>query len=74
MPNLKNKDNLLRDISRGIERRGRAEVKNIKVIFVCGDEEYDFSLPAALEALATDLYWDERGNWSEAARATVETF
>jgi hypothetical protein len=33
---------------------------------------YRFGLAQALDALASDITWDERGNWSEAQIATVE--
>lgn len=45
----------------------------IEVVFQTDDgTRYRFGLAQALDALASDITWDERGNWSEAQIATVE--
>lgn len=73
---------LLQDITdglRALEReaarrtpRGSVKLEVLEVVFVVhGSEEFEFGLVEALDALANDTYWDERGNWSEATEARV---
>jgi len=35
---------------------------------------FTFSVPQVLDAIANDLYWDERGNWADARIAVVRTY
>jgi hypothetical protein len=72
--NLKHRDDLLSDIATGLgEGSADSRLSNIYVVFHCGADSYRFSLESALDQIANDLYWDDRGNWSEATTATVET-
>jgi hypothetical protein len=71
---IKRKDELLQNIAAGLNRLENHKVYNIKVTFHVGNDTYDFSVPQALDCLSNDIYWDERGNWSEAERATLDTF
>ena len=51
---------------------GNFKLGSLEVVFVVhGSEEFEFGLVQALDALANDTYWDERGNWSEATEARV---
>lgn len=69
--NIKNKDSLLADVVQGMSEQAHARVADLGVYFHVGDEKYEFNLVKALDALSNDLYWDERGNWSEASKAEV---
>ena len=75
---LKNWAVLLQGIADGVrdEEREHNLRHVVEVRFWVGNGAravfYCFSLSAALDAIANDLYWDERGNWAEATRATVE--
>jgi hypothetical protein len=73
---LDNKDDLLYDIANGVRGFQKEKICNIRVEFVVpgSEERFFFSLDAALNALANNLYWDERGNWSRATRAILDTF
>jgi hypothetical protein len=75
---IKNKDKLLLDIVLGLEKLpNRTRLDAIQVSFeVDGGDNigmYNFTLSSALDHLANDLYWDYRGDWSEASKAIVET-
>lgn len=72
--NLKYQRELLQQIAAGVNQLNRTEVANYMVTFKTDAESYDFSLPGALDALANDLYWDDRGNWADARIATVSSF
>ena len=63
---------LLQQIAAGVNQATAQRIGHLTVSFVVGEHEYKFSLPAALDALANDIYWDERGDWSEALVARVE--
>jgi len=63
---------LIGDIADGLATRERYRLSDLKVIFHVGELRYDFSVRGALDTLAGDLYFDERGDWSEADSATVE--
>jgi hypothetical protein len=72
---IKHKDKLLQGIADGLaeERCYRVPSGGIEVVFQTDDgTRYRFGLAQALDALASDITWDERGNWSEAQIATVE--
>lgn len=77
MRNLKNWDTLLADIATGLKKTsaGNTRVRYITVTFLVPGmyPGFDFGLVDALDAISNDLYFDERGNWSEATRARVET-
>lgn len=70
-PNIKHGRELLQQIAAGIAREPRARVATLVVIFRVGDNAYTFGLAEALDILANDLYWDDRGNWSDARIAEV---
>lgn len=71
--NIKHTRALLCDIANGLKKISSRPVHlgAVEVKFWVGDDAYEFGLDDALEAIAKDLYFDERGNWSEATRATV---
>lgn len=77
--NLKNRDKLLADIVTGLENDvdPKYRLGSIEVFFVVEgsaqgvEHRYEFGLVEALNAVSNDLFWDERGNWSEATRAEV---
>lgn len=74
--NLKHGDALLQQIADGLKQHyiPRTPTHSVQVTF--SDRErrncFVFTLHAALDAIARDLYWDETGDWSEANTATVE--
>ncbi len=70
--NIKNQQRLLQQITDGLKKIGRVNVACVVVSLETDEYKYDFSLADALDTLANDLYWDARGNWSEAHTATVE--
>ncbi len=71
-------DELLQQVAAGLNRLGNVRLECVKVTFkvepVNGpeDQDYEFGLTQALDVLANDLHWDERGDWSSARIATVE--
>jgi len=83
---LKHRDSLLEQIATGVSNLGDLRVHHVVVTFRVDDSNgapnqydsdgevclYEFGLADALKAIANDLYWDERGNWSEATTALVE--
>lgn len=76
---LKHKDELLRQVVEGTKRLGR--LTHLRVTFIVSEREgvpfthsFEFGYLEALDAIASDLYWDERGDWSEATIAKVERF
>lgn len=79
MKHLKYGDALLADIVRGLAALEDVRVDCIQVTFRVGakhgvrdEASYEFGLLGALDAIACDLYWDERGDWSDADCAIVE--
>lgn len=77
MPNLVHREVLLQNIANGLqkleERKPQIRLSDIRVTFhIEGGEAFHFTLPQALDTIASDLFWDERGDWSWANRATVE--
>ncbi len=74
--NIKYPQELLQQIAAGLNRLN-IPVSCIAVAFEVentspGDpDSYEFSLAQALDVLANDLYWDERGNWSQARTVRV---
>ncbi len=74
---LKHRDALLEQIVAETRELTFSRMAEIVVTFrVDGADgefhRYDFDLWGALNAIASDLYWDERGDWSEATNAFVE--
>jgi hypothetical protein len=67
------KDELLQQIAAGVNEHRNVQASCLEVVFKVDDNEYSFDLPTVLDCLANDLYWDERGNWSEARIAEVRT-
>lgn len=68
---LRHKAALLHGIAEGVRRESKHRVELLEVVFHASSGAYEFTLDAALSALANDLYWDERGNWSDAATVEV---
>ena len=71
--NIRYQRELLQQIAAGLNHCASQRVAHLVVVFVFQDHEYRFGLVDALDALANDIYWDERGNWSEARVARVES-
>ena len=77
---IRHQRELLQQIADGLGKLqgpGAVRIGAIEVIFVTevpggSEERYRFGLASALDALANDIYWDERGNWSGARLARVE--
>ena len=65
----------MRQIAEGIRKElkpgKKLDVGCLEVVFVVGDERYEFGLVEAIDALGRDSYWDERGDWREATEAEV---
>lgn len=77
--NLVNRDSLLQQLAEAIGRQDPSRVKDLEVTVHVdhGDgssNDYSFDLTSALHMLASDLYWDQRGNWCSAKRVTVRSF
>lgn len=78
--NIKRSAELLQNIAAGLNKIDppgampprRIPIHAVEVTFHVGSERYTFGLAQALDTLASDLFWDERGDWSAAERATVE--
>lgn len=80
---IKRMPELLQNIAAGINaltkrRKNAAHVQedfclgSIEVAFHCeSGQSFEFGLAEALDALAEDLHWDERGDWSDAVTAEV---
>lgn len=74
MPNIKNRDALLSAALYQVRRLdSTTPIGNVTLTLQVGDQKYEFSLYKGLEALVDDLYWDERGNWSDAERVFIDT-
>lgn len=70
--NIENRDSLLRQIAEGVERLGENRIHSLEVVLETPNEQFHFGLAGALSIIAEDLFWDERGNWSDAVTAYVE--
>ena len=70
---IKNKDKLLQDIADGLKDQGRHQLANLEVVFYVEEASYSFPVAVAIDNIVNDIYWDERGNWSDADRAEVQT-
>lgn len=71
--NVKYHVGLLQQIAAGVNKHKNVPAQCLRVTFRTDDDEYEFNLASALDVLANDLYWDERGDWSEAKIAMVES-
>lgn len=74
--NLKHGDELLRQISVELKKHTFKKIGDLEVVFsVKGDDSsFHFSLEHALEAIGQDIYWDERGNWSDCDIVEIRSF
>lgn len=75
---LKNRDKLLSDLARQLEllyktNKGRTVLGCVEVRLTASTGTYEFGLPYALTVLAEDLFYDERGDWSDADKLDVYT-
>lgn len=72
---LKHKMKLLQDIADGLKERGEERIRDLYVSFDAnnGVDSYEFGLAQALDNIVNNVYWDERGDWSEADAAQVYT-
>lgn len=74
MPNIINRDALLCDLARKLRPFARDRLGCIEVkLHTPEGEAFEFGLDDVLEAFGNDLYFDERGNWANANKLTVET-
>jgi hypothetical protein len=72
---IQHKDELLQQIAAGVNKYQDVKSSCLKVTLVTHDAEYEwFGLAPVLDVLANDIYWDERGDWSEARIARVEPY
>ena len=67
---------LLQQIAEGVNQLVRAGSRcnlcEVEVVLVNGKgDEFEFGLDYALDVIANDVYWDERGNWADARIALV---
>lgn len=75
MRTFKNKLSLLDDIARGLKKHERHSVANLKASFFKeGECLLETSIAAAIDYLANDITFDEKGEWSEAAYIEIDTF
>lgn len=69
---IKNREKLLSDIHSGLgDIDDNTPIGMIEVTFIAGDQEFTGSFTWAMDCICNDLYWDERGDWSEATSARV---
>ena len=72
---IKRRDDLLQQLAAQLNKNNNNN-KNIGTIGVAlvydEDIRFEFGLAEAIDVLANNLYWDERGDWSEAT--IVEVF
>lgn len=76
MPKLMHRDKLLSDIAEGLWPliKNRTPLHCIEVVFFDEDGQgVAFDLRGAIDAIANDKFWDERGDWSQANKAVVRT-
>ena len=80
MSNIKHASELLQQIAAGLNAlvnrpfgQQSPRIRVVEVLLKTETDEYVFDLPTVLDVLANDLYWDERGNWSDARIAVVRT-
>lgn len=69
--NLKHRDKLLAEIAEQLKELEGNRIYAIEVILIGPSGRWAFGLAEVLGVLANDLYWDERGNWSDACQADV---
>lgn len=75
MVNIKHQVKLLQQLAAGLSKIDkRITLGNIEVVIIDGDNEYTFSLVYALDFISNDIFYDERGDWSNADKAIVRTF
>ena len=77
MATIVNRDKLLSDIVwdlKVVDPKTRIGDITVKFFVPVSDKdfnEFSFNLEYALTCLSTDLFWDERGDWSDADRAAI---
>lgn len=66
---------LLQQIAAAVNKlNGRTKLMTIEVTFKTDVREYIIGdLSQALDVIANDMYWDDRGDWSKARVAEVRT-
>jgi hypothetical protein len=65
---------LAQEIKRLEDERAHTELCHLKVRFFKDDEEITriYSIAIALDWIVNDIYYNEKANWSEANKLTVE--
>lgn len=69
---ISRKDELLQQTAAEANLKCNSVNKTVRVECENGDE-FEFTLAQWLDALANGIYWDERGNWSDAIRVTIDS-
>ena len=71
--NLRYRLDLLQQIAAGLNVNDRHPIAVLQVVLQGGEQgRFEFGVAQALDVIANDLYWDERGDWSDACVAVVE--
>lgn len=68
---LQHRDKLLAEIAEQLKELEQHRIFAIEVILIGPSGRWAFGLAEVLGVLANDLYWDERGNWSDADKVEV---
>jgi len=71
MMHIKRRDDLMQQIAAGVNKLHRHRICDLTVTLITDNNSFDFNLASALDTIANDLNWDERGDWSEANLAEV---
>ena len=76
MDHLKHKPALLQQLSEQLRIQGKSRISNLEVCIKQNekDDGYTFDLVTFVDHLANDLYWDERGNWSDCSLLVLRSF
>ncbi len=76
--NLKYQAELQTQLLDGLQKLVKNEPKlrfcNIEVIFQLDENKFVFSLDQAIDVLRNDLFFDERGDWSDCKICKVREF
>lgn len=75
MDKLINKNALLQQCAEQLAKNVRASIGTVEVVLRkhASDEGYTFGLVEFVDAMANDLFWDERGNWSDCTLLELRT-
>ena len=73
---LKHGDELLRQISVELKKHTFKKIGDLEVVFSDKAKSncFVFSLQAAIDNIASDIYWDQSGDWSECDTVEIRSF